>query len=463
MSTEIAEPPFEVAPAGPEDLPLIRQTIESERLDPDGLELSEFLTLREGERIVAFGRIKPYRQTYELCNVTVMPERRGRGLGARMVRELIDRFPQDEVHITTDMPDYFGKLGFLRTEVLPVEIEAKIGRPCESLRPGTLGMVYDRNIERLPTIADVYRARRIMAPHLPRTPLVRSAHLSRQLECEAYLKLESLQPIGAFKVRGGVNLAATLSPEERQRGIVGASTGNHGQSLAYGARLFGIRCVIFAPEEANELKIEAMRRLGAEVVREGADFEEARAAAEDRARREGLRYVHHINEPLLVAGVATISLEVVEDLPDVDVIIVPIGGGSGAVGHCIVAKALRPGLRLIGVQAEGAPAVYRSWKERKLQRAPIDTFAEGLATGIAFPMPVSVLIRTLDDFLLVSEEEMRRAIILLLEGAHVLAEAAGAAATAAAVKLGDQLRGKKVAIMVTGGNLELETLRRVLG
>ena len=314
----------------------------------------------------------------------------------------------------------------------------------------------------MPTIAETYRAKHVLENYLPRTPLQHNLTLSRTLGCEAYLKLENLQPIGAFKVRGGVYLASTLSEEERARGIIGASTGNHGQSLAYGANLFGIRCVIAMPEEANPMKLESMRALGAEVEFQGENFEEARLWAEETARREGMRYVHHINAPELLAGVSTISLEIVEDLPDVDLIITPIGGGSAAVGHCLVAKALRPNVQVIGVQAEGAPAVYHSWRERELQMSEIETTAEGLATGRAYYTAVKTFIDRMDDMLLVSDEEMRRAVVLLLRAAHVVSEESGAAATAAAVKLRERLPGKKVAIVVSGGNMTMDSLRRVL-
>jgi threonine dehydratase len=286
--------------------------------------------------------------------------------------------------------------------------------------------------------------------------------LSRELGFEAHLKLENLQPIGAFKVRGGVYLASTLSDEERARGIIGASTGNHGQSLAYGANLFGIRCVIAMPEEANPMKVESMRALGAEVEFHGGNFEKARLWAEETARREGMRYVHHVNAPELVAGVSTISLEIVEDLPDVDVIITPIGGGSAAVGHCLVAKTLRPSVQVIGVQAVGAPAVYQSWREREIQTATIETTAEGLATGQAYYVAVKMFVDRMDDMVLVSDDEMREAVVLLVRSAHIVAEESGAAATAAAVKLRERLAGKKVAIVVSGGNMTLDSLRRVL-
>ncbi len=465
MSIETT-PQVEFVPATPADLSFVRDQLERERLDTERLEPEQFITIRDGERIIACGRIKPYEQTYELGSVWVAEERRGKRLGELITRELIRRFPQDEVYLTTDaavgLPAYYERLGFLRTEILPDELVAKIKRVCETLDRDAAGMVYDRRIEMLPTIAETYKAKHVIENYLPRTPLLFNVHLSRELGCEAYLKLENLQPIGAFKVRGGVYLASTLSEEERASGIIGASTGNHGQSLAYGANLFGIRCVIAMPEEANPMKVESMRALGAEVEFHGANFEEARVWAEETARREGMRYVHHVNTPQLIAGVSTISLEIVEDLPDVDVIITPIGGGSAAVGHCLVAKSLRPHVQVIGVQAEGAPAVYRSWKERTLQTAGIDTAAEGLATGQAYYIAVKTFIDRLDDMLVVSDDEMHDAIVRLLRSAHIVAEESGAAATAAAIKLGDRIRGKKVAIVVSGGNLTLDSLRRVL-
>jgi threonine dehydratase len=448
------------------DLDFIRSQLEREWLDTERLAPEQFVTIREGDRIVACGRVKPYENTFELGSVWVAEDRRGRGLGELITRELVRRFPQDEVYLTTDaavgLPAYYERMGFLRTKILPDELVAKIKRVCETLKRDAVGMMYDRRIEQLPTIAETYGAKHVIENYLPRTPLLFNPTLSRELGCDAYLKLENLQPIGAFKVRGGVYLAATLSDEERERGIIGASTGNHGQSLAYGAKLFGTRCVIAVPEEANPMKVESMRALGAEVEFHGANFEEARLWAEEAAVREGMRYVHHVNAPPLVAGVSTMSLEIVEDLPDVETIITPIGGGSAAVGHCLVAKALRPGVQVIGVQGEGAPAVYRSWKERELQAGPIETAAEGLATGRSYYYAVKTFIDRMDDMLLVSEGQMRDAVVLLLRAAHVVAEEAGAAATAAAVKLGERIRGKKVAIVVSGGNLTLDSMRRIL-
>ena len=314
-----------------------------------------------------------------------------------------------------------------------------------------------------PTLQDVYRARLVISRYLAPTPLVHSAAMSESLGCAVYLKLESATPIGAFKVRGGINLISQLTTEERGRGVITASTGNHGQSVAYAAKLFGVRAIIGAPEGANPYKVAAMRRLGAEVILRGRDYDEARMWVEEEARLKGYRYVHAANEPLLIAGVGTASLEIMEALPHVEAILVPIGGGSGISGHCLVAKQINPAVKIIGVQAEQAPAVYLSWKNgRKVETPEAATWAEGLATRTPFDLPLDIIREHVDDIVLVSEEELRQGVRFLLEAAHQLAEAAGAAPAAAAQKLKAQLRGQTVVLIVSGANITLEQLRRVL-
>jgi len=314
-----------------------------------------------------------------------------------------------------------------------------------------------------PTFADILHARRVVNRYLPRTPLLPSLALSKLLGCQLYLKFENYQPIGAFKVRGGLNLVASLETAERRRGVITASTGNHGQSIAYAARIFGIRAVIVMPEESNPDKVESMVNLGAEMVFCGQDFEDARVKAEQLARDHGMHYVHPANEPLLIAGVGTYGLEIVEDLPDVQSIIVPIGAGSGICGTAIVAKSICPQIRIIGVQAEQAPSVFLSWKEQRVvSTVSCATFAEGMATRTAFELPLQLMHELVDDIVLVSEEELKYAIILLLEKVHTIAEGAGAASTAAAIKLRDSLQGQRVACVLSGGNLPLSTLQRII-
>jgi threonine dehydratase len=310
---------------------------------------------------------------------------------------------------------------------------------------------------------DILDARRLISSYLPRSPLHQYPALSELLGCEVYIKHENHQPIGAFKVRGGINLIARLSDEERRRGVITASTGNHGQSIAYAARLFDVRAIVAMPEQANPDKADAMRRMGAEVILHGKDFDEAREYVEMLAAREGYRYIHSANEPHLIAGVGTIGLEIFEDLPDVDLIIVPVGGGSDAAGISIVAKALRPETRVIGVQSEAAPAVYLSWKAGTPQSTDyMGTFAEGLATRQGFELTTRILHQNLSDFILVSDDEIRRAVVWMLAYTHNLAEPAGAAALAAALKPKEPLRGRKAALILSGANITLASLREIL-
>lgn len=313
-----------------------------------------------------------------------------------------------------------------------------------------------------PTLRDVLEARRVVGRHLRRTPLMYSKALSRELGFDAHVKCENIQVTGAFKVRGGVNLVSKLSDEERKRGVVAVSTGNHGLSVAYAASLFGVEATIVMPEGSNPYKVQAIRDLGAKVVFKGRDYDEAKEWTEKVAAREH-RYIHSGDEPLLIAGVGTLYLEILEDLPDVDYIICPVGGGSGASAACIVAKSINPGIKVVGVQAAGAPAVYLSWKSRKpVKMERVDTFAEGLATRAPFKLTLEIMWKHLDDMVLVDDEEIAKAIVLLLKSIRQVAEGAGAASTAAAAKLREMLEGKKVALVLSGGNIEYERLREIL-
>lgn len=309
-----------------------------------------------------------------------------------------------------------------------------------------------------PAFEDVVAAREFIAPYLPKTPLIRVDAISELLDCEYYAKLENLQPVGAFKVRGGVNIVGTASDEERQRGLVAASTGNHGQSLAFAGKLFASRVIIYAPaENVNEAKMRAIRDFGAEVRLHGRDFDEARQECERVASAEGLRYVHSANEPKLIAGVGTMGLEIFEDLQDVDVIIAPAGGGSCASGNCIVANELNPNVSVIAVQSEAAPAMWHAWRNHTLEPYPtMQTEHEGLATRVPFELTNKILWELLSDFVLVTDAEINDAIRLIAKHGKQVAEGAGAASLACAIKLRDNLRGKKVVGIVSGGNLPLE-------
>jgi threonine dehydratase len=305
----------------------------------------------------------------------------------------------------------------------------------------------------IPDLADVFAARVRIAPYLRPTPLYRYPAIDALTGAHVWVKHENHQPVGAFKVRGGVNLVCQLSADERRQGVITASTGNHGQSVAYAANLFGVHAVVCMPEQANPVKVDSMRALGAEVVFHGRDFDEAREHCEQQAAERGNRYIHSGNEPALIAGVATYTLELLEAEPGIDVIVVPVGGGSGSAGACIVANAVRPSIEVIGVQAEAAPAAYRSWQARALVADAMATLAEGLATRTAFELPQRILWELLDDFVLVSEEALRSATRVMIEKTRNLVEPAGAAALAAVLGDPDRFAGRKVAIVCSGGNI----------
>ena len=311
----------------------------------------------------------------------------------------------------------------------------------------------------IPTLRDVYRARATISPYIQRTPLTYSAGLSAVLDAEVFLKHEEYLPLGAFKARGGINLLARMSPEERGRGVITASSGNHGQSIASACRIFGARAMIGLPVDANPNKVAAMEALGAELIFHGANFDEARRYCERLAGEEGYRYIHPVNEPDLIAGVATASLEIIEDLPQVDVMLLPIGGGSGVSGACIVANALNPEIKVVAVQSEAASAAYLSWQQGQLVHAPMQTWVEGTATAEGYELPQQIMRHQLHDFVLVSDDDIRRAVALLVEKAHTLAEGAGATALAGAVHRPDLVRGKKVSITISGANITLAQLR----
>jgi threonine dehydratase len=314
-----------------------------------------------------------------------------------------------------------------------------------------------------PTLNDVYVARERVAPHVPRTPLMRHPLLDEATGLTIWVKHENHNPTGAFKVRGGLNLVGAMSAEERARGIVTASTGNHGQSIALASRIHGVKATVFVPEGNNPEKNAAIRAYGATVEEGGKDFDEARGRCEQRASTTGARYVHSADEPLLIAGVGTYALEVFEDLSGADVVFVPIGGGSGACGLITVRNALGARTTIIGVGAVNADGVYRSWKgPARVVGDSANTFAEGIATRVSFDLPFSIYKKYLDDFVLLTEAELADGVRMALRTTHNLAEGAGSASIAAAYKLRDNLAGQRVVCIMSGGNLDAAKLKWIL-
>ena len=316
---------------------------------------------------------------------------------------------------------------------------------------------------KVPTLADVFRARQVVSRYLPRTPLHYYPRLSEMLDAEVHLKHENHHALGAFKARGGINTMHNLGDEDRRRGVVTASTGNHAQAIAYAGSVLGIKAVVVMPEGSNPSKVAAVKALGADVVFFGSVFDEAKVHAENLEKEYGYKYIHSANEPDLIAGAGTYALEILEDLPEVEYIFVPLGGGSGASGACIAAKTVNPNVKVIAVQSEEAPGGYLSWKNRKIMGAGNNTFAEGLATGSGYELTQRILWGMLDDFVLVSDEDIKESILHLIERAHTLAEGAGAAALAGAIKAKEEIRNRRVVLVVSGGNLSLPQLKEVSG
>ena len=311
---------------------------------------------------------------------------------------------------------------------------------------------------------DIIAARKVVARFLKQTPLIHYPELSERLGFQAYIKHENHHPTGSFKVRGGLNFMHHLPPAQREKGVLTATRGNHGQSIAYAAAQFGVKATVVVPHGNNPEKNSAMRAFGAELIEHGNDFDEALALCETLQAERGLYYVHPCMEPGLFHGVGTYSLEIFESLPYLDAIIVPIGGGSGCCGAITVAKAINPKVKVIGVQAENAPAIYRSWKTgQRVETDSCDTIADGLATRVPFSLPFSIIKKGIHDMVLLSEEELKEGIRLALRWTHNLAEGAGASPIAAAHKLNDTLAGKHVVMVMSGGNLDTETLKKVLG
>lgn len=314
-----------------------------------------------------------------------------------------------------------------------------------------------------PTYADVVAAVEVVRRHFRPTPLYEWPALSRLLGCRYYLKHENHTPTTAFKVRGGLNLVARLPEAQKRRGIIACTTGNHGQSLAYACSRYGVRCVLVVPVKNNPDKMAAMRALGAELIEHGQDYDEARVHCEAICHEQGLRYVHSANEPDLIAGVGTYALEIFDELPDPDVILVPVGLGSGVCGTALVAAERRPRTEVIGVQSDLAPAVTLSWREgRPIETGPPQTFAEGMATRVPAELTLDIMRRHVRDMVLVDDAALRETIRVLLRLTHNLAEGAGAAATAAAMQMPERLAGKTVVGILSGGNLDIRELGRIL-
>jgi threonine dehydratase len=313
------------------------------------------------------------------------------------------------------------------------------------------------------TIADVLAAQERIAPYVHRTPLFTSATLGRMTNTILSLKAENLQRTGSFKARGALNALLQLTPEQRSRGVVTMSAGNHGQGLAYAAAIVGVRCVVFMPESAVPTKVDAIKAYGAE-ARFSPTMQTVFAVMEEYRLRHGLHFVHPFGDPMIIAGAATVALEILEDQPDLEAIVVPIGGGGLAAGIGLAIRERRPDVRVVGVEPEGAAAVSRSLAAGTPQTLDrIDTVADGLAAPFATAITQDLVAAHVDDIVLLADDEIVNAMRLILDRTKLLVEPAGAAAVAALLsgKAGIE-HGAKTVALLSGGNVDREKLKRLL-
>src|SRR5437870_2906108 len=315
------------------------------------------------------------------------------------------------------------------------------------------------------TIADVLQARKRIRDRLPVTPLRRYPPLEEAVGygIKLCVKHENHQPTQAFKARNALAALSALTEEEKARGVVGATRGNHGAGLAWAGQLLHVKVAICVPRGNSTEKNEAMRGFGAELIVEGDDYDQAVVVAEKLVKDRGMTMVHSTNNRHVIAGAGTMALEMIEQQPTLDALVIAVGGGSQAVGALTVARAMRPGMQIFGVQAEKASAIHDSWHAGKpVQGSTANTFADGLATRNTYEYTFPALREGLQGFVKVSEAAIADAIRLLLKTTHNLAEGAGAAGLAGLMALRESLAGKSVGIVISGSNIDLETLRRVL-
>ena len=314
----------------------------------------------------------------------------------------------------------------------------------------------------IPTLQDVCDARTLVDTHLPLTPLLHSAPLSRLAGCDVWLKMESLSPIGSFKGRGAINRIARLSKEEKSRGVITASTGNHGGAVAWAAQKAGASATVVLPVGVPDIKWQTIEDAGAHILVEGANWNESCVVARQIAAERGMLYLEDGEDPAIMAGAGTVALEILEQQPDTDTIIVPVGGGNFIAGCGIVIKGVKPSVRLVGVQSEAAPGVWKSWQAGDVQSADCHTFAGGIATTGPVEMAFRVMRETVDGIYLVNEEELLRGIGLIAKYHAFIVEGAAAAPLAALLRFRGDFAGKCVALVISGRNLDTATLVKAL-
>jgi len=313
------------------------------------------------------------------------------------------------------------------------------------------------------TLSEIQEARRRIVNVAHRTPLYFAPRLSTLTNSKVYLKIESYQPIRVFKIRGAANKILKLSSEERRRGLVAASSGNHGLAVAYLAQLLGTDATIVVPTNAVHEKVEAIKELGANIIKYGLFHDERTGKALEIKKTSGAVFIHPFDDPDVIAGQGTIGLEIVEDLPDVDAVIVPIGGGGLISGVSRAVKSLRPATKVIGVEPEKASSMYQSIKNGRITSlSDTRSIADGLAAREPGLNTFEIVKSNVDEIVLVSEEEIERAVFTVMRECHLVVEPSAAAAFAGLLKINPHKLGEKRVVVVSGGNISLKTLKEIL-
>lgn len=312
-------------------------------------------------------------------------------------------------------------------------------------------------------LADVQKAKQDLKNYIYPSPLLYNAWLSEKYNCEIYLKLECMQPIGSFKIRGATNKILNLSKAERKRGVIAASAGNHAQGVAWGAKKAKVKALIVMPKSAPLVKIKNTLSLGAEVILEGENYDEAFAYAKKLAKKKKMTFVHAFDDKDVISGQGTVALEILDELPDLDCLVCSIGGGGLLAGISTVMKSLKPNVKLYGSQAEGAAAMVASFKKNKpVKLSTVSTFADGIAVSTVLPSTFFILKDSLNGIYTANDEMIAESILTLVEKAKVISEGAAAVSIAVLEQLREKIKNKKVVVVICGGNIDVNVLNRII-
>lgn len=310
----------------------------------------------------------------------------------------------------------------------------------------------------------IVQAKRTISGFVNKTPFALSPKMSKAYEAEIYLKNENLQKTGAYKIRGAFNKIAHLSEEEKAKGVIAASAGNHAQGVAISAKHFGVRAVIIMPEATPLLKVSGTKALGGEVILKGDNFDEAYAYALEYAKEQGLTFVHPFDDEFVQAGQGTIALEMLEDVADLEYLVVPVGGGGLVSGVASCAKQINPDIKIIAVSAKGAPAMYESFKKKEaINSKSVRTIADGISVRDTSKITLKTILECVDEFVQVDDEEIASAILYLLEEQKIIVEGAGAVGVAALMNAKFSYpKNAKIGIVLSGGNIDVQMLNIII-